>query len=737
MSSSGIQSISSGPLIIRTYNDSTSSDVTYLLKDYDYPVSSNYVLITSTNGQLVPSDNIYISSITISSINGLPYTPGSGGSVSSISSGTNISITGTSSNPIINVDINSTLLMNGFPIYDNNTITIAAGSIINLSTLSTSIVLDQASQSVTITSVPTTTIRGFTGTDDGILRVNGYVALYGSTTQLQINDTNGSIKGSLSYSYTDDDIHLNAIQLLDLSGNQGLALTSQNGQRIRFNTNGGGNLDADIEGSITLTAGYSTSTGNINLNTASTSIVLDQASQSIILTANNGININASTLFNGSIKVASTFYDNSNLSGTAGQVLTAGTGGQVIWSTISGSVGGDVFWASTLSGDIVNTNTGIVNISTALIVNNSFSTLTIFDNIGLPGTTGQVLTAGPSGAQVIWSNTLNVLSISTTSISTTSISTSTINGLPYPPQNDTFWTSTLSGDIINTNTGNVNISTALNVNGSILSNTSYTLYNSTSAYGTLSITPSTSAGFAGNGYINCDFLTFRTANSGGAFLSLNTNTSMMNVQGTLSTLSIRDNNGSTGTSGYVLTAGTGGQVIWNIPAVSNYPYIWQYYKGIDQTLNSDANQAGTFITWNGVIYEEPGYPSPLTNLSTTYSAPLNGWYQITFVGTLCGAVSGSMGDVPQGGTNPNLPLGAVSQFMYGIRYNLAIVPGWQGYLNGYVVGEKCGDQTQLVVIKYLSTNDTILVDNETPVGAPNGNFAALASTTLTITYLRP
>ena len=212
---------------------------------------------------------------------------------------------------------------------------------------------------------------------------------------------------------------------------------------------------------------------------------------------------------------------------------------------------------------------------------------------------------------------------------------------------------------------------------------------------------------------------------------------MMNVQGTLSTLSIRDNNGSTGTSGYVLTAGTGGQVIWNIPAVSNYPYIWQYYKGIDQTLNSDANQAGTFITWNGVIYEEPGYPSPLTNLSTTYSAPLNGWYQITFVGTLCGAVTGSQGDVPQGGTNPNLPLGAVSQFMYGIRYNLAIVPGWQGYLNGYVVGEKCGDQTQLVVIKYLSTNDTILVDNETPVGAPNGNFAALASTTLTITYLRP
>lgn len=67
MSSSGINAINSGPLIIRTYNDS-SSNKTYLLSDYDYPVPSNYVLITSTNGQLAPSNNIYISSISISSI---------------------------------------------------------------------------------------------------------------------------------------------------------------------------------------------------------------------------------------------------------------------------------------------------------------------------------------------------------------------------------------------------------------------------------------------------------------------------------------------------------------------------------------------------------------------------------------------------------------------------------------------------------------------------------------------
>ena len=246
MSSSGINAINSGPLIIRSYFGSSINN-TYALGDNDIPISSNRVLVTSTNGLVTPSDNIYISSITISSINGLPYAPGD-----------DVFWSSTSSN----------------------------GSIVNDNT--------------------------------GSVQINTF---------------------------------LQCSTITDVSTINGLPYPPQN----------------------------------------------------------------------------------------------------------------DTFWTSTLSGgDIVNTNTGIVNISTGLIVNNSFSTLTIFDNALSPGTTGQVLTAGPSGAQVIWSNTLNVLSISTTSISTTSISTSTINGLPYPPQNDTFWASTLSnGGITNTNTGIVYISTSL------------------------------------------------------------------------------------------------------------------------------------------------------------------------------------------------------------------------------------------------------------------------------------
>jgi len=74
MSSSGITASNSGPLIIRTAlqpgaeTSTLNNNNTYLLGLYDYPVSSNRVLITSTNGILAPSDHPYVSSIQVSSI---------------------------------------------------------------------------------------------------------------------------------------------------------------------------------------------------------------------------------------------------------------------------------------------------------------------------------------------------------------------------------------------------------------------------------------------------------------------------------------------------------------------------------------------------------------------------------------------------------------------------------------------------------------------------------------------
>jgi hypothetical protein len=67
MSSSGITPSNTGPLIIRTYNNDSSKQ-SFVLSDYDTPVASNLVLVTSTNGKLVPSNAITVSTATFSSI---------------------------------------------------------------------------------------------------------------------------------------------------------------------------------------------------------------------------------------------------------------------------------------------------------------------------------------------------------------------------------------------------------------------------------------------------------------------------------------------------------------------------------------------------------------------------------------------------------------------------------------------------------------------------------------------
>ena len=67
MSSSGINAINSGPLIIRTYLNSSINN-TYVSQEFDVPVSTNRLLITSTGGCLVPSDSITISSMNVSSL---------------------------------------------------------------------------------------------------------------------------------------------------------------------------------------------------------------------------------------------------------------------------------------------------------------------------------------------------------------------------------------------------------------------------------------------------------------------------------------------------------------------------------------------------------------------------------------------------------------------------------------------------------------------------------------------
>ncbi len=116
MSSPNILPINSGPLIIRTYNDSSTNN-TYILGQYDYPISTNYILITSNNGLLTPTNNPTVSSINVSTING---------NIATFSSVNVSSIITTSS------IIGSTLYINGPAIFSHSTFTITTGSILTL-----------------------------------------------------------------------------------------------------------------------------------------------------------------------------------------------------------------------------------------------------------------------------------------------------------------------------------------------------------------------------------------------------------------------------------------------------------------------------------------------------------------------------------------------------------------------------------------------------------------------------
>ena len=102
---SGVTSVNSGPLIIRTYNNQSGNN-TYLVTDYEYPVSSNYVLITSSGGRLAPSNDIYVSSVSASTMNmGTSITQH--GAISSLTAGgitTTGGITNLGYTPLSNTD---------------------------------------------------------------------------------------------------------------------------------------------------------------------------------------------------------------------------------------------------------------------------------------------------------------------------------------------------------------------------------------------------------------------------------------------------------------------------------------------------------------------------------------------------------------------------------------------------------------------------------------------------------
>ena len=302
-------------------------------------------------------------------------------SVNSVTAGTNISITGTASTPIINVDINSTLLMNGFPIYDYSTITIASGSTINLSTASTSIVLDQASTNITITSI--TGPINLTGNPVVIKNVTPVLQFDDTTTSTNITFyNNGSAFGDTA--------------LITNAGELGV-YNETGGQSMRIGTSTIGGFPISYIMGLSTAALFigengASSFSNITLGSTSISLKLDKR----LDTDFNSTAANIELLGTGEIDVVS-FYGSINVTASTGVNVTADTGGInltspiITMSTLNTAFTNKILYYNTTDGAVTYDDappgtTGVVSVSSGINISTTGTAINPIINVNINST---------------------------------------------------------------------------------------------------------------------------------------------------------------------------------------------------------------------------------------------------------------------------------------------------------------------------------------------------------------
>ena len=442
MSSSGTTAINSGPLIIRTYLDGSGNN-TYLMGLNDAPVYSNRILITSSNGLLAPSDNIYISSIVISSINGGPYIPGGGGgdafwsslnnNIYNKNTGGNVGI-GTST-PQYTLDVYGSANFGG-PVYFQSTI-----SSVSIS----SILPDPGDYSLrlfgnvffysTLNAPPGSTLIVYASTSfnrpvvfNNSITVNQGNTLYidAPTTfneDVYFNSTINAPPGStLVFNSPSLFYNLSTTNPLTVIGNDGGPTNIiQIGYISSFSTFNYVNstiFNYEYTETVSLVSTdtlFITPPGNSNSQIVfqtqyGNSNVLSTPQNNVII-ANNG-NVGISTM---------TPQYNLDVNGSAGfagpvSTNTINMSGGLITGVISIvsnpldnniNIYGNVFFNSTIntigaSTLIFNPDCLIYNLSTTNITTTSISTISIYDNTGSTGSPNQVLTS--VGGNIQWQN---------------------------------------------------------------------------------------------------------------------------------------------------------------------------------------------------------------------------------------------------------------------------------------------------------------------------------------------
>jgi hypothetical protein len=163
---------------------------------------------------------------------------------------------------------------------------------------------------------------------------------------------------------------------------------------------------------VTSTNGGVLFTDNITISSINTSSIITNSILTSTISANtvtassilaNFLNVSielASTIIVSSI-FPDTIYDNINSGGNLGQILTAGSGGELYWADPSGIA--DVEYVSSgrnITVDNTDYQKPIINLNNSIILStvvvSTISSLSILDGGGLSGTNGQALTIGVS-----------------------------------------------------------------------------------------------------------------------------------------------------------------------------------------------------------------------------------------------------------------------------------------------------------------------------------------------------
>ena len=443
MSSYGAHTVNSGPLEIRTLSNNPTNQVYFLQAsphpDSELPVSSNRLLITSTNGLLAPSEQAYISSITLSSLVGITASISSLGT-SLLQTSTLIASTATLANVQVSsllcssitgttLTLMSTLSTTNVSTTNMYTSTIigGSGSITQCNTIQ---VLNQITAASNFTNLSSVTCGSMTGS--GVISVDQMIGVTLSTQTLY------------TQSFGTNLLSTTVLTLSSFSTNH-ISIANGNGSTISLVSI---NVNSSIMGSsiVTSTISY------VNLLT-DTIQTANMTVSTLLVSTTNGTNITSYTLFGSTVNTTQQFTSSVVASSMLGSSITIST--MTTSTLLATSIFGSTMNLSILSTLMPVTNTSVVlNIYGSTCTTGSYSVAfaVLSTMLGSTVITSSLTTSIVSASSIAASTAL----ISSMSGPILSISSMSISSLITPINSlSTLIASSLYGNTLTTSTMNI------------------------------------------------------------------------------------------------------------------------------------------------------------------------------------------------------------------------------------------------------------------------------------------